>query len=93
MFKRDSIWFGFFLGILTPAILYLVLFMVGNRIEPDSRMSRIFEGNKPLFLSLILNLVIIRIYLVNLKMDRTGRGILLATFSLGMIFFIFFKNI
>ena len=93
MFKRDSIWFGLFLGVLIPSLLYLILFLISKSIEVGTVISRIFEGNKPLLLSLVLNLVAIRIYLVNLRLDKTGRGILLATFTLGMVFFIFFKSI
>jgi hypothetical protein len=40
-----------------------------------------------LLLSIFINLIPIRFYFVNLKMDKTGRGILLVTFALMVLFF------
>jgi hypothetical protein len=93
MLKRDSIWFGLLLGTLLPVVLYLIITAIGKFTEPGTIINRPFEGYKPILLSLVVNLVTLRIYFVNLKMDKTGRGILLATFTIGVIFFIFFKHL
>jgi hypothetical protein len=93
MLKRDSIWFGLLIGTLLPVILYFILMAIGKFTEPGTFFSRPFQGYNPVLLSLVVNLVTMRIYFVNLKMDRTGRGILLATFMIGVIFFIFLKHL
>jgi hypothetical protein len=93
MLKRDSIWFGLLIGTLLPVILFLIIHLISSLFEPGTFISRPFQGNKPMLLSLVINLVVIRFYFVNLKMDRTGRGILFATFALVLSFFIFFKDI
>lgn len=93
MLKKDSIVFGVILGVLLPALLFLILNGAGSLIDPSSFLARPFEGYKPILFSLLVNLVTIRIYFVNLKMDRTGRGILLATFLIALAYFTFFKHI
>jgi hypothetical protein len=93
MFRRDSIWFGLVLGSVLPAVFYLAVTLIGRLIEPGTIMARPFQGYKPMLLSLVVNLILIRVYFVNLKMDKSGRGILLATFIMGLVFFIFFKHI
>jgi hypothetical protein len=91
--KKDSIWLGLAIGIVLPGLLYCILYLISLLIETHSYFSRPFQGNKMLLISLVINLVTIRIYFVNLKMDRTGRGIILATFLIGMAFFLVFKGI
>jgi hypothetical protein len=93
MFRRDSIWFGLLIGTILPGLFYLLLHFIGRFIESEHLLFRPFQGNKLMLISLVINLVTIRIYFVNLKMDKTGRGVLIATFALIMIFFIFFKHI
>jgi hypothetical protein len=39
-------------------------------------------------ISLVVNLLLMRYYLINLKADKTGRGILLVTFIVGITLFI-----
>jgi len=40
-------------------------------------------------LSIAINLFAIKYYFVNLNYDKTGRGILLVTFALAMLYFLF----
>jgi hypothetical protein len=91
MLKRDSIGFGVLVGVVLPGILLLILLGLGRLTEPGAFISRPFEGFKPILASLVINLVTMRIYFVNFKMDRTGRGILLATFIIGAVFFLLYK--
>jgi len=91
MLKRDSIWLGVILGLALPGLVLFILLGVGSFIEPGQYYSRPFEGYMPLLISLTANLILIRIYFVRLKLDLTGRGILLATFVLGVLFFILTK--
>jgi len=93
MLKRDSIGFGLLIGIVLPAILFAVLFLAGRYTEPGTLLNRPFQGFRPILLSLVVNLVTMRIYFVNLKMDRTGRGILLGTVIIAAAFFLFFSHL
>ena len=81
--RRDNIWMGILLGILLPlllfGILYGILLRTGN-IKENITMQKI------LLLSILPNLFLLRYYLLKLKYDLTGRGILLATFLYGILF-------
>jgi len=88
-FLRDNIYFGIAIGVILPLILWLLLKLVIEVIIPD-----VFNMNMPLIkpatLSLIaifVNLLSMRYYLLRLKFDFTGRGILISTFVLAIYYF------
>ncbi len=78
IFKKDSIIFGIILGIVLPGIIYAILQYI--KIPLTKHTS--------LLLSLSINMLTIRYYFVNLRYDRTGRGILFVTFIFGIIIFV-----
>lgn len=84
--RRDSLWMGVLIGILCPALIFglieLIIFIIGKNLERVA----IIEIQKILLLSVIPNLFILRHYLLKLKYDLTGRGILLATFLIAILF-------
>lgn len=84
--RRDSLWMGILIGILCPALIFglieLIIFIIGKNLERVA----VIEIQKILLLSVIPNLFILRHYLLKLKYDLTGRGILLATFLIAILF-------
>ena len=84
--RRDSLWMGILIGILCPALIFglieLIIFIIGKNFERVA----VIEIQKILLLSVIPNLFILRHYLLKLKYDLTGRGILLATFLIAILF-------
>jgi hypothetical protein len=91
MLKRDSIYFGIFIGLLFPAALYGILYLAAGLVETGTAWARPFEKERMALLSMVVNLILIRLYFVKWKMDKTGRGVLLITFILVILFFIFKK--
>ncbi len=92
MFKKDNTPFGFFLGIMAPLavfiVLYLIFFLIvfiGN-IEPFMRQDNL------VMLSLAINFILIRYYFNRLKFQETGKGILLITIGLIMLFFLLIRQ-
>jgi hypothetical protein len=87
LIKRDNIYFGLLVGLLLPAILFGLLYLVN-----DSLAVKTVSGEPPVSLSSIglvaifLNMFMMRLYLVSWKMEKTGRGILAMTFVLGIVF-------
>ena len=76
------------IGLVLPALLFLAMSLVSHYlIDPISRWARMFSTQNEILVSVFANLVPIRIYFVNLKFDRTGRGVLLITFILVIAFF------
>lgn len=72
MLKKDSFWLGLGIGLAGPLILFGIIYLV-----------KILLGNlaldKAMFVCVALNIVPIRYYFINEKMDRTGRGVLAMT--------------
>ncbi len=90
LFNRDQFWFGLFVGLIFPTLLFLILYAV-DLLAMDLWNTHILAKQEYLYiLSLVVNLLTIRYYFVNLKYDKTGRGILLVTFVLGIAYFVLF---
>lgn len=89
--KKDSFLLGIILGILMPAICFGILYYLNitfpnhqNNDQPIFKLTTIF------IVSLIPNAIALRLYLVNLKADKTGKGILFVTFIFAIIFMILY---
>jgi hypothetical protein len=88
IFNRDQLLFGILLGIVLPVILYLALYAM------DIEVYKLFDSHivaKPEYLfllSVVINLFPMRYYFVNLKYDKTGRGVLLVTLILTLSYFL-----
>jgi hypothetical protein len=83
--KKDNMAFGASLGAVTPILIFLLLSAI-NVIERNGVSKAMFDDNTLYVLSIFTNILPFRIYMVNLKMDRTGRGILLVTFIYAGLF-------
>ncbi|MBE0640006.1 MAG: hypothetical protein IH598_15925 [Bacteroidales bacterium] len=89
-FGKDSYLFGVALGLITPALLYplfqwlleVIPFISGTFGQP---------GHKLMLLSLAGNLLWLRYYLVGVKQEKSGIAILVVTFLLVLVFFIFYN--
>ncbi|MEG1556577.1 MAG: hypothetical protein RR356_07635 [Bacteroidales bacterium] len=84
--RRDSFVMGLGLGILVPAVIFGILMGIVAIVEIYTGKLEIVSIQKVLLLSIVPNLFVLRYYLLKLKYDLTGRGIVTATFILGLIF-------
>ena len=91
MLKRDNLALGVVIGIVLPAAFFGLLNLVAVFIETGSALARPFEPDRMMILALAINIVPIRMYFVNYKLDKTGRGVLLATFLLMVAIFLFIR--
>ena len=73
---------NFFAGIIAGIIIAVATYALINLLK--SSFSQLpywlIEPKTSYFLALIPDLVLFRIYLVNLKLDKTGKGFLIVTF-------------
>ncbi|MBO4580977.1 MAG: hypothetical protein J5701_01650 [Bacteroidales bacterium] len=90
--KKDAIWFGILLGLLIPAILYGVLYVISLSLMPQNATEPVLKTGTIILVALFPNLLILRYYLVKLNLDKTGRGMLLATFALAMVYFVYYMK-
>ena len=89
--RKDSIGMGLLIGFIIPAatfgviygVVALVLSLTGRQ---PTEIIGIDMVQKFILLSLIPSVFTMRHYLLKLKYDRTGRGILLVTFLVAILF-------
>ena len=85
--RRDSLPMGLFIGFVCPAILFGILYAIVVIVQQQTGALNIEKMiQKLILLSVISNVLLLRYYLVKLKYDLTGRGILLVTFAIAMLF-------
>lgn len=91
--RKDTYAMGLVIGIVVPAILFAILFGVLIalvHIKPDMLTNNptLYKTIVPklILISMIPSLFILRHYLLNLKYDKTGRGLIISTFLLGLVF-------
>lgn len=93
--RKDSIGMGVVIGFVAPAVLFGILFAIFAvlvKANPDMLVNNPSLQRtiipKLILISLIPSLLILRHYLLKLKYDKTGRGIIISTFVLGLVFVI-----
>jgi hypothetical protein len=87
--KKDNFILGAALGLLIPGVIFGLILLI-NYILLQAGMVHVYLDRKiHVLISLTGNLLPIRYYFVSLKYDKTGRGVLLITFILFMLFFVF----
>ena len=89
--KSDQLWLGIVLGILLPVLVFGILFLIAKCCAPVGK-ELLIPMSTLLLVSIFTNLFTMRYYLVKLKYDRTGRGILLVTFLMAIAYFILFDK-
>jgi hypothetical protein len=89
MLKTDHYIFGLGIGILVPVIIFGVIYGINYILLIIGVAKLYIELQTHVFISLFGNLLPIRYYFVNLTYDKTGRGVLLITFVIVLVFFAF----
>ena len=89
MLKKDNIAFGVLIGLVLPILIYCLLWFISLLVKAEGVWARPFQPENMMILSVMLNLIPMRIYLVKYKFDKTGRGLLLITFLLVAAYFIY----
>ena len=87
-FVRDQLIFGMLLGLLLVAISYGLLFLMDLCVIAIFNTHMLARQEYLYLLSLSTNLFAIKYYFVNLKYDKTGRGVLIVTFALALVYFV-----
>jgi len=88
--KRDNWLIGILIGIVLPILFFAVLFALDLLILQLLGTNLTERFDYIFLLSATANLFPIRHYLVNLKFEKTGMGILIATIAEIIIYFFMF---
>ena len=93
LLQKDHYIFGLGVGLATPVILFGLILLI-NYVLLLMGVARFYlDLQTHVFTSIFGNLLPIRYYFVNLKFDKTGRGVLLITFVVVLLFFAFKDSI
>jgi membrane-associated phospholipid phosphatase len=88
-FKRDNFIFGIIIGAIFPLILFAILYylneLCGNIFL---HIPFILQTSTIQLIAIVVNVFMMRHYLVKLKYDKTGRGVLLLTFVYIIAYFV-----
>ncbi|MEI6347240.1 MAG: hypothetical protein WCP69_04745 [Bacteroidota bacterium] len=88
--RTDTFVMGLILGILLPLIAFGLFYLIGLGLDSASGKEGVLKPQTLGLISIFTNLFTLRYYLIKLKFDRTGRGILMMTFILTLTYFGFF---
>ena len=88
-FNRDDYVLGVLLGIVLPVIFFLVLYAMDLGVVALFGTHMLEKQEYLLLLSIAINLFAVKYYFVNLKYDKTGRGVLVITFAMTLVYFLF----
>jgi len=86
--RKDSFWMGLALGFLIPMHIFFLLKFIVFFLPHEIKDANIFSLQRLILISILPNIFLLRYYLLKLKYDLTGRGILAVTFIIGIIFVI-----
>ena len=92
LLNRDSLLLGIIIGIVLPLISVGILYPISTFFAPAGKDYLIAMSNI-ILLSVLPNLFVLRYYLLKLKLDKTGRGILLVSFILAIGYFAVYLGI
>lgn len=90
MHKKDSILFGMLVGFLLPLVLYALLYLLLALTELVFSLEWLNERPAVKLISIFINLLLIRYYFVNLKYEKTGKGLLVITLAYVIAYFIIY---
>jgi hypothetical protein len=88
--KNDSFLLGIIIGLVLPAVVFGILYFINITFPNSATGLPIFKTTTIVILGIVPNALTLRYYLVNLKADKTGRGILFVTFLHAITFMIFY---
>jgi len=90
--KSNNFITGAILGLIIPVPTALVFALMIRLIQINFQFLTRVRMADLFLLGLAVNLLVMRYYIRKLKLENTGKGILVVTFALVAVFFIFLAN-
>ena len=89
IFNQDNIFLGIIIGAIVPWIILGILYFLNIQIGKLVIHIPYFLRTSTLQLvAIVVNVFIMRYYMVKLKFEKTGKGLLLMTFIYIIAFFV-----
>ncbi|MGQ3013998.1 MAG: hypothetical protein ACT6QS_09850 [Flavobacteriales bacterium] len=82
--------FGLLLGFLVPLVTFGLVYLADIFFAGQAGKPYVIKDGTKLVIGVAINVILFRYYMVNKRMDRTGQGILAATFAYAILYVILF---
>jgi len=94
LLKQDNFITGLVFGLLLPVPMYGVLWTIDTLMKKTGFWSGLHPHENLYLLSIALNFIAARFYLVKWKLPKTGKGMMLVSIVMVVAFFLlFYKQI
>jgi len=90
--NQDNFLLGALIGLLIPVPLMFLFGGLLRLVQVTFDVLGTVHDMDILLLGLGVNVLVMRYYMINLKAEKTGKGILLLTVIMILLFFLFLKN-
>lgn len=88
-FKKDSFQFGLAIGSVLPWAIFGILYGINSVIGKWHYNVPFIQVSTLMLISIIGNVLLMRYYLVKLKYEKSGKGVLIFTFCYIILFFFY----
>jgi hypothetical protein len=89
--KKDNFLFGFVMGLLIPLLVFIAVYAIDAYLADLKQVKTVIKDSTKYIIGVFINLILFRLYMVNWKMDETGKGLLAMTFILAMVYVVLFE--
>ena len=86
--KKDNFILGGVMGFIIPLLVWTIIHFINISLRNNVSHRPYLSAFMVEILSLVPNVLLLRYYLITLKADKTGRGILAITFVIAIVLFI-----
>jgi hypothetical protein len=90
LINKDNFFWGALMGFFFPAIVFIIIRLIASSAGNDQFAIKPLGEDSMQVYAIVANLIPFRFYMINKQLDRTGRGLIFATFVLVIIYFIMF---
>ncbi|MBN2614358.1 MAG: hypothetical protein JXR71_01575 [Bacteroidales bacterium] len=91
--KKDNFLLGLLTGLVLPFPVYGILWLIDTGLKKAGVWNGLQPHENLYLLSIALNFLLIRFFMVKWQMQKTGRGMLLISILMVVAFFLlFFKQ-
>jgi hypothetical protein len=87
--KKDSYLVGIFLAVIVAIAGYLITIGLLSRNELVEGLIYLPRPRVPAMVGLVANILLFRYYMVGVKLEKTGKGLLFVTFVSFILVFLF----
>ncbi len=91
MFRNNNFFVGAFAGLMAATAGWIFFWLVGKMLDRLTGIVPYLQLWQIYLLGIIPPILLMRYFFINRKMDKSGKGVLLVLFMLGVGYFAYLK--